>query len=144
MRKRCARPPGCWRNRSRLFLGRAKAFEDAFARIRAYYEGKGNQTGLDILDSYEEQWAVSESLSDRQLEWLEKQLSWSRRGGGSNRGPDATVTADPVPKDEAELLDAMIVSRLAAQGKTPVDADRIDRLRQAVSDLNDALAGPGA
>ncbi len=54
------------------------------------------------------------------------------------------MTADQVPKDEAELLDAMIEIRLAAQGKTLVDANRIDRLRQAVSDLNDALGGLGA
>ncbi len=110
-----------------------------FARIRAYYEGKGNQTGLDILDSYEEQWAVSESLSDRQLEWLEKQLSWSRRGGGSNRGPDAAVAVDPGTVNEAALLDAMIAQRLTAKGKTLVDDAQIARLRQAVSDLNDAL-----
>ncbi len=38
-------------------------------------------------------------------------------------------TADPVPKDEAKLLDAMIENRLAAQGKTLIDAGRIDRLR---------------
>ncbi len=54
------------------------------------------------------------------------------------------MTADQVPKDESALLDAMIESRLAAQGKTLVDAERIDRLRQAVSGLNDALAGLGA
>ncbi len=58
--------------------------------------------------------------------------------------PDATVTADQVSKDEAELLDAIIESRLAAQGKTLVDAERIDRLRQAVKDLNAALGGLGA
>ena len=46
-------------------------------------------------------------------------------------------------KDEAELLDAMIERRLAAQGKTLIDAERIDRLRQAVSDLNDALGALG-
>ncbi len=52
--------------------------EDAFAEIRANFTKRGNEVGLDILDSYEEQWAVSESLSDRQIAWLEKQLSWSR------------------------------------------------------------------
>ena len=54
------------------------------------------------------------------------------------------MTADQVPTDEVELLDAMIEKRLAARGKTLVDGDRIDRLRQAVSDLNDALGGLGA
>ena len=38
----------------------------------------------------------------------------------------------------------MIEERLAAQGKTLIDAGQIDRLRQAVSDLNDALDGLGA
>jgi hypothetical protein len=108
-----------------------------------------------ILDSYEERWAVSESLSDRQIAWLEKQLNGTWRAAGSKSVLDATVTADPgtnndggaaaerVPKDEAELLDAIIERRLAAQGKTLIDAERIDRLRQAVSDLNDALGALG-
>ena len=50
----------------------------------------------------------------------------------------------PIPKDEAELLDAMIERRLAAQGKTLVDTGQIDRLGKAVNDLNDALGGMGA
>ncbi len=114
--------------------------EDAFARIRAYYEGKGNQTGLDILDSYEEQWAVSESLSDRQLEWLEKQLSWSRRGAEPNSRSDAATAADPGPDSEAALLDAMIEQRLAAKGKRLVDDTQIARLRKAINDLDAAFA----
>ncbi len=111
--------------------------------IRAEFEKRNNEIGLEILDSFEEQWNAGEGLSDRQVAWLEKQLSWSRRGRGSNRGPDATVTADPVPKDEAELLDAMIERRLAAQGKTLIDAGQIDRLRKAVKDLNSALGALG-
>ncbi len=118
--------------------------EDAFARIRAEFEKRNNETGLEILDSYEERWAASESLSDRQIAWLEKQLDGTWRAVGSKTVPDAMVTADPVPKDEAELLDAMIQRRLAAHGKTMIDAKRIDRLRQAMSDLNDALGGLGA
>ncbi len=82
--------------------------EDAFARIRVEFEKRNNETGLEILDSYEERWAVSESLSDRQIAWLEKQLNGTWRAVGSKSVLDATVTADPVPKDEAELLDAMI------------------------------------
>ena len=37
----------------------------------------------------------------------------------------------------------MIEKRLAAQGKTLIDAGQMDRLRQAVSDLNDTLGGLG-
>lgn len=87
---------------------------------------------------------MSESLSDHQIAWLEKQLSWSRRGGGSSPRPDAAVAVDPSTVNEAALLDAIIAQRLTAQGKTLVDAERIDRLRQAVKDLNSALGGLGA
>ncbi len=117
--------------------------EDAFARIRAEFEKGNDETGLEILDSYEERWAASESLSDRQIAWLEKQSDGTRRAVGSKSVPDATVTADRVPKDEAELLDAIIERRLATQGKTLVDAGQIARLRQAMSDLNEALGGLG-
>jgi hypothetical protein len=117
--------------------------EDAFARIRVEFEKRNNETGLEILDSYEEKWAVSESLSDRQIAWLEKQLDGTWRAAGSKSAPDATVTADPVPKDEAELLDVIVERRLAAQGKMLIDAGQIDRLRTAVNDLNAALGGLG-
>jgi len=117
--------------------------EDAFARIRAEFEKRNNETGLEILDSYEERWAVSESLSDRQVAWLEKQLDGTWRAVGSKFEPDATVTATQVPKDEAELLDTIIKNRLATQGKTLIDAGQIDRLKQAVSDLHDAIGGLG-
>ncbi len=86
---------------------------------------------------------MSESLSDRQIAWLEKQLDGTWRAVGSKSVPDATVTADQVPKDEAELLDAMIEIRLAAQGKTLIDAGQIARLREAIKDLNTALGGLG-
>ncbi len=87
---------------------------------------------------------AGEGLSERQIAWLEKQLDGRWRTVESKSVPDATVTADQEPKDEAELLDAMIERRLATQGKTLIDAKRIDRLRQAMSDLNDALGGLGA
>ncbi len=38
---------------------------------RVDFEKRNNETGLEILDSYEERWAVSESLSERQIAWLE-------------------------------------------------------------------------
>ncbi len=113
--------------------------EDAFEQIRAYFEGKGNETGLDILKSYEEQWAVSESLSDRQIAWIEKQLNWSRRSAGPNSRSDAATAADPGPDDEAALLDTMIEQRLAAKGKRLVDDAQITRLRKMINDLDAAL-----
>ncbi len=108
------------------------------------FEKRNNETGLEILESYEERWAESESLSDRQIAWLEKQLNGTWRAVGSKSVPDATVTAAPVPKDEAELLDAIIERRLAAQGKTLIDAGQIDRLRKAINDLDAALGVLGA
>ena len=86
---------------------------------------------------------MSGSLSDRQIAWLEKQLNGTWRAVGSQAVPDATVTADPAPKDEEKLLDAMIENRLAAQGKTLIDAGQIDLLRKAVKDLNAALGELG-
>ena len=117
--------------------------EDAFERIRAYFEAKGNETGLEILDSYEEQWAISESLSDRQIAWIEKQLSWSRRGAGPSSRSDAATAADSGPDNEAALLDAMIEQRLAAKGKRLVDDAQIARLKKAINDLDAALGGLG-
>ncbi len=84
------------------------------------------------------------SLSDRQQAWFDRQLDRTWRAAGSNRRPDAAVTADPAPNDEAELLDAMIERRLAAHGKTLVDADQVARLKKAISDLNDVLRDVGA
>ena len=49
--------------------------EDAFARIWAEFGKRNNETGLEILDSFEEQWTAGEELSDRQVAWLEKQLT---------------------------------------------------------------------
>ena len=113
--------------------------------LQAGESGKGRSRilGIEILDSYEERWAESESLSDRQIAWLEKQLDGTWRAVGSKSVPDAMVTTDPVPKDEAELLDVIVERRLEAQGKTMIDAGQIDRLRQAVKDLNSALGGLG-
>ena len=74
-----------------------------------------------ILDSFEKQWNAGEGLSDRQIAWLEKQLDGTWRAVESNSVPDATVTADQAPRDEAELLDAIIEKRLATRGKTLVD-----------------------
>ncbi len=87
---------------------------------------------------------ASEGLSDRQIAWLEKQLDGTWRAVGSKSVPGATVTADQLPKEEAKLLGAIIEKRLAAQGKTLIDAERVDRLRKAVKDLNSALGGLGA
>ena len=64
--------------------------EDAFAKIRADFEARTNVTGLEILDSYEEKWSAYGSLTDRQIDWIEKQLdgSWlPLRGWNGARVP---------------------------------------------------------
>ena len=53
------------------------------------------------------------------------------------------MTANPAHSEEADLLDAMIERRLAAQGMTLVDADQVARLKRLVGDLNDVLRDVG-
>jgi len=121
---------------------------------------RNNETGLEILDSYEERWAESESLSDRQIAWLEKQLSWGRRGGGSSPKPDAAAVVDPrtdndggaavervpdiirfpaIDRNLEQRIDAMISRKLQGPGKTVVDLRRLDELEQAIDGLMRAV-----
>ena len=79
--------------------------EDAFAEIRADFEKRDNQTGLKILDSYEEQWDATGWLSDRQHAWLQRQLDWSWK------------------QHDAE------------PGKIVVDPEKLDQLEKAIDDL---------
>ncbi len=64
--------------------------EDAFAQIRADFEERDNETGLEILESIEEQWAASGRLSKLQLDWLQRQLS----GAWKQKAKPATKTSD--------------------------------------------------
>ena len=66
--------------------------------IRADFERRGNEAGLEILASYEEGWAEYGRLTERQIAWLERQLagSWRRtatRPGGGHEASD--VVAEP-------------------------------------------------
>ena len=134
--------------------------EDAFAQIRVKFEKRNNNTGLEILDSYEERWAVSESLSDRQIAWLEKQLDGTWRAVGSKSVPDATVTVDlgtdndggvaakrvpaiiqlpTIDRDLERRIDAMISRKLEEPGKAVVDLRRLDELEEAIDGLKQAV-----
>ena len=129
--------------------------EDAFARIRAEFEKRNNETGLEILDSYEEQWAVSESLSERQIGWLEKQLdgSWlskekqsAKSAGDHSPKPKPEYVAvrnEPATNDPDDLLDAMIQRKLKDEGKAIVDLEQLDALVAAIADLSNALKDIG-
>ncbi len=70
-----------------------KEIEDAIDQIRAKFEKRGNEVGLDILDSYEEQWDATGSLSYRQRGWLEKQLCQMTLS--LTHGPLASASAHP-------------------------------------------------
>ena len=118
--------------------------EDAFTQIRVEFEQRNNEYGLGMLDSYEDQWANTGSLSDRQHTWLKDQLDGGWRAARSKRRPNAVVMADPAASDEAKLMDAMIEQSLAAKGKILVDADQVARLKRAIGDIDDVLRDVGA
>ena len=55
--------------------------EDAFIQVREKFETRNNETGLEMLDSVEERWEAMGELSDRQLAWLDRQVTetWKRK-----------------------------------------------------------------
>ena len=117
--------------------------EDAFTQIRVEFEQRNNEYGLGMLDSYEDQWANTGSLSDRQHVWLKDQLDGAWRAAKSKRRPNAVVMPAPAGSNEAELLDAMFERRLA-KGKILVDADEVARIKKAIGDIDDVLRDVGA
>lgn len=125
--------------------------EGAFARIKEKFEKRNNETGMEILDSYEEQWEATGSLSDRQLGWVERQLDGSWRPSVRPAvEKDEAPSAIPEPKPDVEeipptgqgpgqLLDAMIQQRLAEQGKAIVDFNRLNKLEAVIDELKGAI-----
>ena len=92
-----------------------KYIGDAFAKIRAEFEERNNTTGLEMLDGLEEQCAVSESLSECQIGWLEKQLdgSWLSREKLSAK---SAGNHSPRPKREYVAVRFSIAPILQARG----------------------------
>ena len=99
--------------------------ERAFTTIRAEFNKRNNQRGLEFLDSLEEQWAATGWLSDRQLDWLQQQLdgSWKEKakpvtdttGDDSCTTPEERTDINPSPRSDhnlKRLLDAMIQRKL--------------------------------
>ncbi len=103
---------------------------------------------------------MSESLSDRQIAWLEKQLDGTWRAVGAKSVSDATVTAEPgtdndggvaaergsdiiqfptMDRDLERRIDAMISRKLEGPGKTVVDLRRLDELEEAIDGLKRAV-----
>lgn len=92
--------------------------EDAFSKVGANLEKRNNITGLEILDSYEENWTAHGSLTDRQITWLEKQLdgSWMQKAepatklidGGAPMEKGAGIIQFPaMDRDLERRVDAM-------------------------------------
>ena len=99
--------------------------ETAFGKIRADFEKRGNEVGLEILDGYEKHWQLLGRLSDRQCDWLERQLKGTWR---TAKPSSKTEIAEPVmapPSNETDFVVIMIAERLAAKGKALVDVRRI-------------------
>ena len=124
--------------------------EGVFAKIRADFEKRGNEQGLEILDSCEERWNAVRSLTDGQIAWLEKQLNGSWRPSGKSsskeyeeRRVDSAQKCDLVqisstPQGTEKLLDTMIHERLMEQGKVIVDLKLLTELEELIGEITQA------
>ncbi len=124
--------------------------EEVFAKIRSDFEKRGNEQGLEILDSCEEQWNETHSLTDRQVAWFEKQLNGSWRPGGKSAVKDyeecraispqkrGLVPISSTSQGTEQLLDAMIHERLMEQGKVIVDVALLTELEELISEIKHA------
>lgn len=117
--------------------------EDAFSKIRAEFEKRNNQTGLEILGSYEEQWNDCGSLSERQIGWIESQLNGAWRAVRSSPKTETVRVREYDSMGDADILDAMIERRLATEGMVRIDVATLTRLKRLISDLDGELRGIG-
>ncbi len=121
--------------------------EAAFTKIRGYFEQRGNDDGLEILDSYERQWDRTGSLSPRQVGWLERQLdgSWRKTVNKTterecDRKPQILTTSElpqvsPVGRQLGETVDAMVREKLCDLGKVVVEHRQLDKLEALAVEL---------
>ncbi len=124
--------------------------EVVFAKIRSDFEKRGNEQGLEILDSCEEQWNAMHNLTDRQVAWLEKQFNGSWRPSGKSTVKDyeecrviapqkrGLVPISSTSQGTEKLLDAMIHERLLEQGKAIVDLKLLTELEELISEIKQA------
>ncbi len=124
--------------------------EGVFAKIRTDFEKRGNEQGLEILDSCEEQWSETHNLTDRQVAWLEKQLNGSWRPSVKSAVKDyaecraispekrGLVPISSTSQGTEKLLDAMIHERLMEQGKVIVDVSLLTELEELISEIKQA------
>ena len=124
--------------------------EGVFAKIRTDFEKRGNEQGLEILDSCEEQWNATHSLTDRQVAWLENQVNGSWRPSGKSAIKDyeecrvispqkrGLVPILSTSQGTEQLLDAMIHERLLEQGKVIVDVTLLTELEELIGEIKQA------
>ena len=124
--------------------------ETVIAKIKADFEKRNNEQGLEILDSCEEQWNEVHSLTDRQIAWLEKQLNGSWRPSGKSAVKDfaecrtisqqkrGLVPISSTSQSTEQLLDTMIHERLVEQGKVIVDVNLLTELEELISEIKQA------
>ncbi len=124
--------------------------EGVFAKIKADFEKRNNEQGLEILDSCEEQWNATHSLTDRQVAWLEKQFNGSWRPSGKSAVKDyaecriispqkrGLVPISSTSQSTEQLLDAMIHERLMEQGKAIVDTKLLTELEELIGGIRQA------
>ena len=125
--------------------------EEAFAKVRANFESRDNEFGLEMLDGCEAQWNETGHQSDGQLEWLERQLdgSWQQapkspslrvvRGGATRKPGGGSHNVQATSQASNGSLDALIREKLAAQGEVVIDLARLDELEAAADDLKRAV-----
>ena len=121
--------------------------EEAFPKIRAEFEKRKNMTGLEILNSYEEQWEAYGTMSDRQKIWLQKQLdkSWlaiGKKAAIANavhiddlRSKNVPLQVEIPAEDADDLLHAIIEQKLAGLGKVIVDEQQVIALSAMLDDI---------
>jgi len=121
--------------------------EAAFTKIRANFEQRGNDDGLEILESYGERWDQTGSLSPRQVAWLERQLdgSWRKIVNKTtetdpDRSPQVRTTSElsqalSVDRDLGETVDAMVREKLCDLGKVVVEHRQLDKLEALAVEL---------
>ena len=124
--------------------------EGVFAKIRSDFERRDNEQGLEILDSCEEQWNATHSLTDRQVAWLENQVNGSWRPSGKSAIKDyeecrvispqkrGLVPISSTSQGTEQLLDAMIHERLLEQGKVIVDVTLLTELEELIGEIKQA------
>ena len=123
--------------------------KNAFTKIRADFEKRDNEHGLEILDTYEDKWNATGNLSDRQIDWLERQLdgSWRRvekqstNGArfdfNNGKGDDDIVQIPPTARGVEQLFDAMVRQKLVEEGKALVNLARLNELEQVIDGVRE-------